>query len=111
MLVERFTENYINIVVISSGNKPSSLGNCEDGSQHNATIDKIISKYSSHPSVQKIKKEFSIDKEFELSYASAKDMSRIINSQIYIRQKVQMESLLSSLKFWLILLRCCKYNK
>ena len=80
VLVELFNENYINIVEISSGNKPSSLGNCEDSAQDDATVDKIISKYSSHPSVQKIKREFAIDKEFESAHASAKDMNQIIKS-------------------------------
>ena len=32
------------------------------------------------PSVQKIKREFSVDKEFELPYASAKDINQIIKS-------------------------------
>ena len=62
VLVELFNENYVNIVEISSGKKLSSLGNCEDSAQDDATVGKIISKYSSHPSVQKIKREFSIDK-------------------------------------------------
>ena len=53
-----FNENYINIVRISSGNKPSSLENCEDNAQDDATDDKTISKYSAHPSVQKVKMEF-----------------------------------------------------
>ena len=79
MLVELFNENYINIVEISSGINPSSLGNCEDSAQDGTTVDKIISKHSSHPSVQKIKREFSIDKEFELPYASAKDINRKLN--------------------------------
>ena len=48
--------------------------------QHDATVDKIISKYSSHPSAQKIKREFSVDQEFELPYASAKDINQIIKS-------------------------------
>ena len=48
--------------------------------QDDATVGKFISKYSSHPSVQKIKREFSIDKEFELPYASAKDINQIIKS-------------------------------
>ena len=39
VLVELFNENYISIVDISSGNKTSSLGNCEDRAQGNATID------------------------------------------------------------------------
>ena len=76
--VELFNENYVNIVEISSGNKPSSLGNCEDSAQGDVTVDKIISKYSLHLSVQKIKREFSIDKEFELPCASAKDINQII---------------------------------
>ena len=80
VLVELFNENYINIVEISSGNKVSSLGNCENSAQDVVTVDKIISKYSSHPSVQKIKREFSIDKEFELPYASTKDINQIIKS-------------------------------
>ena len=29
VLVELFNENYVDIIEISSGNKPSSLGNCE----------------------------------------------------------------------------------
>ena len=77
VLVELFNENNINIVEISSGNKPSSLGKSEDSAQDDATVDKIISKYSSHPSVQKLKREFSIDKELELPYASAKDINKI----------------------------------
>ena len=75
-----FNENYINIVEISSGNKPSSLENCEDSAQDDVTVDKIISKYSSHASVQKIKREFSIDKEFELACASSKGLNQIIKS-------------------------------
>ena len=80
VLVELLNENYISIIEISSGNKPPSLGNCEDSAQDDATVDKIISKYSSNPSVQKIKRKFSIDKEFELPYASAKDINQIIKS-------------------------------
>ena len=44
VLVELFNENCINIVEISSENKPSSLGNCDDSAQGDATVDKIISK-------------------------------------------------------------------
>ena len=58
MLVELFNENYINIVEIPSENKPSSLGNCEDSAQDDAIVDKIIPKYSSHPSVKKLKRNF-----------------------------------------------------
>ena len=44
VLVELFNENCINIVETSSENKPSSLGNCDDSAQDDATVDKIISK-------------------------------------------------------------------
>ena len=70
LFVELFNENFINIVEISPGNKPSSLGNCEDSAQDDATVDEIISKYSAHPSVQKIKRGFSHNKQFELAYAN-----------------------------------------
>ena len=43
VLVELFNENCINMVEISTGNKPSSLGNCEDSAQDDTTVDKIIS--------------------------------------------------------------------
>ena len=75
VLVEIFNENYLNIVEISSGKKPSYLENCEDSAQDDATVNKIISKYSSQ-----IRREFSIDKEFELPYASAQDINQIIKS-------------------------------
>ena len=58
VLVELFNENYINIVEIPSENKPSSLGNCKDSAQDDAIVDKIIPKYSSHPSVKKLKRNF-----------------------------------------------------
>ena len=53
--------------------------------QDDATVDKIISKYSSHPRVQKIKRKFSIDNEFELAYASAKAINQIIKS-LYVNK-------------------------
>ena len=80
LLEELFNENFINIVEISSENKPSSLGNCEDSAQDDATVDKIIPKYRSHPSVKNIKRTFSQDKQFELAYANAKGIKQIIKS-------------------------------
>ena len=75
VFVELFNGNYISIVEISSGNKPSSIGSCEYSAQDDAIVDKVISKYNSHPNVQKIKRGFSIDDEFELPYPSAKDIN------------------------------------
>ena len=61
------------IVEISSGKVPPSFGNFEDIAQDITTVDKIISKYSPHPSVQKIRRELSPDKEFIFPYANHKD--------------------------------------
>ena len=46
--------------------------------QRTTTIDKIISKYSSYPGVQKIKTQFPPNKDFELAYISAKNINQII---------------------------------
>ena len=54
VLVKCFNENYINIVEISSESKPSSLKNWDDSAQDDTTVDENISKYSAHPSAQKI---------------------------------------------------------
>ena len=58
VLMKLFNENYIHFVEISSRNKPSFIGDCEDSARDDTTIDKIISKYSLHPSVQKLKIKF-----------------------------------------------------
>ena len=55
VLVGFFNENYRIIVEISPGNKPSTLRKCKDCAQDDATVEEIISKYTAHPSVQKIK--------------------------------------------------------
>ena len=65
-LVEIFNENYINIVEKSSGKKPSSLGNCLNASEDEKTVIEIISAYSKHPSIQKIKSSFDFNSKFEL---------------------------------------------
>ena len=54
-LVELFNGHYINIVEKSSGKKPLSLGNSSDASQDEMTVKEIISVYSNHPSIWKIK--------------------------------------------------------
>ena len=70
-LKELFNENFVNIVETSSGNEPSSLGNCEDNAQDDVIFNKIISKHSAHSSVQNVKKIFSVDEEFELAYVNS----------------------------------------
>ena len=54
--VELFNQNYINIVENSSGKKPSSLGDSSNASRDELAVKEIISVYSNHPSIQKIKK-------------------------------------------------------
>ena len=50
VLVEFFNENYRIIIEISPGDKPSTLRKCKDCAEN-----QNISKYSAHPSFQKIK--------------------------------------------------------
>ena len=54
-LVELFNEHYINIVEKSPGKKPLSLRNSSDASQDEMTVKNIISGYSNHSSIRKIK--------------------------------------------------------
>ena len=79
-LVELFNENYINIVEISSGERPSSLGYRLDKKCGKLTIKAIISKYSTRPSVAKTKEDFTLDKEFILPPASAAEINKNIKS-------------------------------
>ena len=79
-LVERFNENCINIVENTSGTKPSSLGNCLNKSSDELTVKEIISVYSSHPSIKRIKQFFIADKNFDLPKANVSDINKIIKS-------------------------------
>ena len=79
-IVVLFNQTYINIVKNSSGKKPSSLGDCLNGSQDELTVKEIISVYSSHPSIQKIKSLFNTDSKFDLPKPTASDINEIIKS-------------------------------
>ena len=76
--VELFNQNYINIVENSIGKKPSLLGDCLNVSQDELTIKEIISVYSNHPSIQKIKNVFNTDSKFDLPTQTASDINKII---------------------------------
>ena len=69
--VELFNEHYINIVEKSSGGKPLSLGNSSDVSQEKKTVKKIISIYSNHPSIQRIKNLCVLENKVDLRQAQA----------------------------------------
>ena len=79
-LLEPFKQNYINIKENSSGKKPSSLGDCLNASQDELTVKEIISVYSNHPSIQKIKSVFNTDSKFDLPKPTASDINKIIKS-------------------------------
>ena len=79
-LVERFSQNYINIAESFSGKKPSSLGDCLNVSQNELTVKKIISVYSRHPSIHEIKSVFNTDIKFDLPNPTASDTNKIIES-------------------------------
>ena len=79
-LVELFNQNYISIAENSSGKKTSSLGDCLNASQDELTVKEIISLYSNHPSIQKIKSLFNTDSKFDLPKPTAKDINKIVKS-------------------------------
>ena len=72
-LVELFNEK-------SSDKKPLSLGNSSDASQDEMTVEEIISVYSNHPSIRKIKYLCVPENEFDLPHASTSDINKIIKS-------------------------------
>ena len=70
----------MNIVVNSSGKKPSSLRDCLNASQDELTIKEIISVYRNHPSIQKVESVFKTDSKFDLPKPTASDINKIIKS-------------------------------
>ena len=79
-LVESFNENYINIVENTFGTKPSSLGNFSNKSCDEMTVKEIMSVYSNHFSIKRIKQFFIADKNFDLPKANVSDINKIIKS-------------------------------
>ena len=57
-----------------------SLGNSLDASQDEMAVKEIISVYSNHPSIRKIKNLCVPENKFDLPYASTSDMNKIIKS-------------------------------
>ena len=58
VLVELFNENHIISVEISSGKKPSSLGNCEDTAQAMLLLTKLYQNKVLIPASKKLKGHF-----------------------------------------------------
>ena len=64
----------------SSGKKSSSLRDCLNASQDELNVKEIISVYSNHPGIQKIKSVFNTDNKFDLPKQTASDVNKIIKS-------------------------------
>ena len=64
----------------SSGKNPLSLGNSSDASQNKITVKEIVSVYSNHPSIRKIKNLCVPENTFDLPYASTSDINKITKS-------------------------------
>ena len=64
--MELFNEHYVYKVEKSSGKKPLSLGNSSDASQNKMTVKEIVSVYSNHPSIRKIKNLWVPENKFDL---------------------------------------------
>ena len=65
-----------------------SLGNSSDASQDEMTVKEIISIYSNHPSIRKIKNVCVPKNAFDLPYASTSEISKIIKSPNVNKAKV-----------------------
>ena len=57
-----------------------SLGNSSDASQDEMTVKEIISVYSNHPSIRKIKNLCVPENKFDLPYATTSGINKIIKS-------------------------------
>ena len=57
-----------------------SQGNSSDASQDEMTVKEIISVYSNHPSIQKIKNFCVPENKFDLPYATTSDINKIVKS-------------------------------
>ena len=79
-IVALFNDNYINIAEISSSIRPSSLGDPSDSKCDELSVKAIASKYSTHPSVEQIKGDFTLEKAFVLPLASIGEINKIIKS-------------------------------
>ena len=73
--VELFNKDYMNTVKKFSGSKPGSLGNYSDESQDKMTVNEMISVYSSHTSIQKVKHLCVPENKFNLPNASLSDIN------------------------------------
>ena len=80
VVVEMSNNHYINIVEKSSGNAPKSIGDPLDPKQDSDAVQKIIQHYQNHPSIIRIKNNFTTSKPFNFPEPTVKDIDSIIKS-------------------------------
>ena len=78
--MELFNEYYISTVEKSFSEKPLPLGNSSDASQEGMTVKEIISVYSNHLSIRKIKNLCVPENKFVLPYAGTSGINKINHS-------------------------------
>ena len=106
-LMELFNEHYtwtLLLVEKSSSKKPLSLGNSSYASQDEVTVEEIISVYSNHPSIRKIKNLCISKNKFDLPYVSTSDINKIIKSLHINKAKGPDRILKNLLKYQLLLI-------
>lgn len=78
-VAETLNSYFINIVEITTGNKPFILSCTDTGTIDDKTIDEIIERYSNHPSIENIKSNFAqIPQAFSFKLASGSDIEKVI---------------------------------
>ena len=81
-LAETFNEHYINIVERSSGKKPSNIALENHNLDTNTILKQILSNYSNHSSVKKVKEVFKNCKyinSFQFEMVSQSDIENYLN--------------------------------
>ena len=76
-----FNKHYVNIVENCTGKAPTSVSNDNSKTSDRENVDKIISKYKTHPSVKKIKECICLESmEFQIPAAKKDHINKIIKN-------------------------------
>ena len=71
-VTETLNSHYINIVKMTRGQPPQTLGNPKDQASDLASVDAIISNYKNHPNINQIRKKCSNPKIYSFPEAKKK---------------------------------------
>ena len=77
-LANLFNSHYINIVEKTSGCPPEIEGNPENKTNDKATVQSIIRKYQTHPSILNIKSKNTVKNTFDIPAATSEQINKII---------------------------------